>query len=309
MADEAEQVEEIQDDETTSVDASLEEFQQLLDGAPEEEEAAEETEQAEGVEQSADGDAVETEEVAETTTVADEGPSFLMKQEAVRVGLPIQLIEFCRDDRQLQQMIEMAAPGSAPQDDPEEESPYKFTLPEEEFGSDDPVAKQIRAIVDAANAERAAAKAERAAIQKELDNLKGEQAQREQAATAAHYEQLYKPFDEYLDSLQDPRFGVTSKRLNAAQLQEREAVAAKYLGIGATPGASAEQKRLLAELALRAHAPDVIEKRTKQQPASDPRRQVLGGGSKRTPAGKLTERELLEHMDKALRGQKPLQLN
>lgn len=302
MADEAEEIideiEEQGEEVVADVDASLDEFQKLLDGAPEEE-VAEETEQAEGVEQSAAGDAVETEEVAETAPVADEGPSFLMKQEAVRAGIPNALIEFCRDDRQLEQMIAMAAPVEEQSVESDEDSPYKFLLPEDEFGADDPVAKQIRAIVDAANADRKAMK-------QTIQRLELEQGRREQAEIAQQYAQLYGPFDEFLDELNDPRFG-DHKNLTAAQQRERYAVAIKYQGLGATPETPVELKRRMAESALSVHAPDVIEKRNKQkQPPVDQRRQVLGGGAKRTPQSKPSEADLLAHMDKALKGLKPL---
>jgi hypothetical protein len=303
MADEAEEIideiEEQDEEVVADVDASLDEFQKLLDGAPEEEVAAE-TAQAEGVEQSAEGDAVETEEVVETPAVADEGPSFLMKQEAVRAGIPVTLIEFCRDDRQLEQMIAMAAPVEEQTAESDEDSPYKFLLPEDEFGADDPVAKQIRALVDAATADRKALKAE-------IAKLKDDHDQREREALQSAYESLYSPLDDYLDDLQDPRFGNFAKGLTPLQQRERREVAARYQGLGAKPETPAEQKRRKVELALSDYAPDVIEKRNKQkQPPVDQRRQVLGGGAKRTPQARKSEADLLDDWDKALRGQKPL---
>lgn len=301
MADEAQEPVE----EAVDTAAALDEMQKMLDAAPEvdEEEQVEETvqeETAEGVEESAEGESVEADAAEEAEPVVDEGPSFLMKQEAIRAGIDPAIVGRAKDDAHLQLLIE-AVTRQEPKDvAPAKDLSLKLELPEDEFGPDDPIRKVLASWQDALNEQR---EEYRQAISA-LTTFANGQLDREDQQ---QWQALYEPFDKALDSFESPSLGTTGK-LTDQQRQARAAIAEKYIALGANSNMPAEEKRRYAELAVSAARQDLVEQRNKkQQAATRQQKQVTGGGGpQRTVQRAKTREDILAEWDKSLRNGTPL---
>jgi hypothetical protein len=275
-------------------------IEELADEDGEQAEGEDQTEQESGDDESAETEAgEEAEEAVEQTateTLAD-GPTFLMKQEAARAGLDQKFIALAKDDAQLEQMI-LAATESRDATDQTEDPLPEFSLavelPEDEYPADDPVRKQLDKMA-AAITER------QKLVERVLGGLAQEATQRMDREQSEKNEQVFSVFDEYLDSFNSPELG---KGRNEA----RKAIAETYLALGVTPETPAEEKRLLAELALMRHKRPLVEQRTKhKQAAQTQSKRVTGGKSTAPIKGKPTYEQALREWDEVLEGRKPLE--
>ena len=298
MADEATLEEEVE----TAVDP-LEEFQSQLDNPSA---SAEEPEQDDdGVEESAEvesGEVEATEEVAETHA---EGPSFLMKRAALDAGLDATLVAKAKSDEHLELMIEAAgvtrqAYDSDSEAEAEEAPDYDLSLdlPEDEYGPDDPLRKQLASWQGKLS--QRFAEHERA-LGAALSHI---QRQLQTEETTAH-SKVFGQFDKVLDSFDSAELG-KRENMNAAQFATRKAIADKYLALGATPDSSESELETYTEAAIMAFKRDLIEQRNiKQQAATKQRQKVLGGGGSRSVERAMTEDDLLAELDEIRAGKKP----
>ena len=305
MADEAEDIEQ----DTEVVDAveksPLEAFDDFLSGQAGDAQPPAENEDAPDdetpVEEPA-GEVVEEQAVEPEPEPVADGPSFVMKQVALSAGIPQSAVDRAPNDAALQWLVQevRASAGPTPQETPKEEPIAKVTLPEDEYGPDDPVRQQMQALVDALNAERA----ERLRGEKELKDAKQRQDARE---FNEQFTALYKPFDDTLDSYDSPKLGNAQKGLTPQQHAVRKAIADRYQGLGADVSTPVEEKRRLTELALLASDPSVVDQRNKKLQAvkAQPQR-VTGGTTARNVRTKTTVDDIVREWDEALQGRKPL---
>jgi hypothetical protein len=178
---------------------------------------------------------------------------------------------------------------------PPEEPLVKLELPEDEYGPDDPIRKQFQSIVDKLNAEHAS----RVKAESELKAAKERQEQRE---FSEQFNALYQTFDDTLDSYDSPKYGNAKKGLTVAQHAARKAVADRYQGLGAEVSTPVEEKRRLAELALSAYDPGVVQQHhQKQQQSRQPPKRVTGGGHARDVRLAPTIKDLTDRWEEALR--------
>lgn len=149
MADEAEDIEQ----DTEVVDAveksPLEAFDDFLSGQAGDAQPPAENEDAPDdetpVEEPA-GEVVEEQAVEPEPEPVADGPSFVMKQVALSAGIPQSAVDRAPNDAALQWLVQevRASAGPTPQETPKEEPIAKVTLPEDEYGPDDPVRQQMK---------------------------------------------------------------------------------------------------------------------------------------------------------------------
>lgn len=267
-----------------SPDDPLKAFEEFLSGA-----AAPATEQpladddAAGEPDAVDEEAAEEEPSPEESTdqpPVAEGPSFVMKQVALNAGVDQRWVNVAKDDAQLQQFIELAGrreeEPQTPAEPEKDELELRVDLPEDEYGPDDPLRKAFAAMQETLNKQRQEYKRNIAALAAFAN-------QRIQAEEQQEYQKLYSPFDETLDSYASPVLG-KSGSLTPAQNAVREAVAQKYLGLGATAGMSADVLSEYTQYALQATRKDVYQQHQKQQQASARQQKKVLGGSPSKPS-------------------------
>ena len=302
------EAEEIEQEATADETAALEEMQSLLDEAPDEEltEETDETEQAEGDDVSAEGDSVD-DAPAPAEEAASEGPSFLMKQEAVRAGIDPTLIGRAKSDQDLELMIEAASRRETKEEAPAPE-PFALSieLPEDEYGPDDPIRKQLavwqQQLTKRDEEVSKALQSFAMFANQQLDRVQ----QEDQRTEIELRTQLYSEFDKELDAYESDALGKTGK-LTKEQLESRKAIAEAYQALGATPDTPAAEKRRLAQLAVEARRRDVSEKRKTTQAATvRQQRRVQGGGGNRPVKPGETESSVLAEWDRRLKTGKPL---
>jgi hypothetical protein len=282
-------------------------FQEMLDKQPEREEAdtlvdddplaVESTiDESDDTEQlAADDDSGAEIPAEEAKTVSAEGPSFLMKRAAIDAGIPEFVVNWARDDAQLQQMLETIGPASgAPVDAAEEAKPaLEYMLPEDEFGADDPMAKQVRHLIDTLNSKLAEIDKKATAAEEVKQTL----SQREQQAI---YTAIATPFDEVLDSFQSDVLG-TAGSLTPKQERVRFELFEKYKALGAAPTLPADRLKQKARVVLQDDYGSLVEQKQQQERAKQKQaKTVLGGGQARNVQKPLTHEDKLKEFQNFL---------
>lgn len=290
-------------------DATLEQWQAAIDGKDDEPDT--EQPQPGDDDTAAEADSGETvedvvEESAETPEPEPqpvaEGPSFLMKQAAMSAGIPQDWIDAATSDKELQYVMERLRTHAEQQREPEPEPEPEIAveLPEDEYGPDDPVRKNLQKFAEALKAERA----ERRRIEQEYRQTK---AALDDQQTTTLRRALYSKFDEVLDSFNDPRFGnAKAGKVSAQQVEFRRQVAEKYRGLGASPDMPDDDKAWYADLAVQAFDRRLVEQRNKRhQQAARQRQSVLGGAPSKPSPKAHGDDELLSRWDEVLQGRRP----
>jgi hypothetical protein len=269
----------------------------------EEEQAENETEQTPSDDDSAEVIAGDAEQVTETPEpeVIPEGPSFLMKQEAARAGVDPKFIAVAKDDAQLEQMIVAVSRDADAKEEPLPEFNLAVELPEDEYPADDPVRKQLEKMASAITERQKLVER----VLGGIAQVENERFDREQQQV---HQQVFGAFDEYLDSYEVKELGKAGK-LTPAQREERSTIANYYTALGATPDMPADEKKLLAELALTRHRRDLVEQRTKNKQAAQAQAKRVTGGKATTPIkGKSTLDQVFRDWNGGLRnGRLPLE--
>lgn len=267
---------------------------------PGDDETAAEADPGETTEDAPDQEPDSAPEPDETPQPVAEGPTFLMKQAAISAGIPEDWVDRATSDDQLQFLMEnLRAHAGKSRPEPEPEPELQVELPEDEYGPDDPVRKNLQKFADALKSERA----ERRRIEQEYQQTRT--ALEEQQYKLQH-RALYSKFDEVLDSFNDPRFGNSKTGVSAKQGEYRRIVAEKYHGLGASPEMPDEDKEWYTLLAAQAYDKKLVEQRNKRQQQAARQRQSVLGGAPSKPSPKATgDEELLAQWDQALQGRRP----
>lgn len=241
--------------------------------------------------------------VEEAKAPVPEGPSAEMKQIARMSGVPDWIVNMAQNSAQLTEAIEhvreaqTAQPQSAPsKDEPEaEDLAVDFVLPEEEFGADDPVAKQTRAVVEKHNKLVKQLAEVRETNQALLKFATSQIEEKKQSQWRA----VQEPIDATLDSYESDVFG-NSASMNAAQRQARAEVWERLTGgLGVNHQTPKEKIASATELYVAHSRPDVAQRKAEaaKAKATQPTR-VLGGRAPKSGAPpKASEADLLARLD------------
>jgi hypothetical protein len=276
----------------------------------EEEQAENEPEQTPSDDDSAEVVAGDEQEVTETPEpeVIPEGPSFLMKQEAARAGVDPKFIAVAKDDAQLEQMIVAVSRDADVKEELLPEFSLTIDLPEDEYPADDPIRKQLEKIT--------AAVVERVKLNERyigsLAQIETERMEREERsnleAKQREYTTVATPFDQLLDSFNDPLLGKTGTN-DPKQREKRVEIWSLYQGIGADAKQPPEVLSRKALKALEEVRPDLAERYTQNKKAAEAQARRVTGGKASTPVkGKSTVDQVYREWNAGLRnGSLPLE--
>lgn len=228
-------------------------------------------------EQVADEPEVE-EEVAPST---QSGPTPAML-EVAKSWLPQQLVSLARDDKQLQEMVELARNQ---QPVAEQEEDFELTLPDDEYEVDNAVRKQFKSMADHYKKANSGLKSDIADLVGVVSSLQGEQKE------IVKFRQLQeqKSFDRALDSTESDQFGKFGK-MSKVQTAMRSTAYDLAKEIQAEKGGDLEEIALQIANEM---SPGLKDKKTQQANARAIREQSNGrlghGGSKRLPEPEATK--------------------
>lgn len=183
-----------------------------------------------------------TEDVATSEEQAD-GPSPVMQAIARSMDVPDELLSQAKDDSEVQQYInlvqtfqskksedpkpaeEVATQVGEPVDTTEAEALFELTLPDEDFGPDDPIRQQFTGLVETLN-KRAAE--DRRVLSALMGFANDSMMQQKTAQETEFANSVQKPFDTTLDAYKNDLLGDSTKQLSTAQIKVREKVFGPY---------------------------------------------------------------------------------
>ena len=221
------------------------------------------------------GDPPVEEEIVEPETA--EGPSTVMATVARQSGVPPQLVALARDDKQLQEMIELVDNREAP-GGPAAEEEFAIDLPEDEYGQDDSVRKQFDRLNQHYSGIVSKLREELASVAHAVSSVDTQQ----KDLTQQQAEERQKQFDTVVDGYETfGKFG----ELSQAQGKVRGAIYDEYLELRrANPH---HDPASLVEHALKKVIPGAVSNKTAKQQRESVQaqsRRKLGTGNASPPA-------------------------
>jgi len=148
----------------------------------------------------------------------DEGPSIAMRAVARQANIPQKLVDFARDDAQLQELVDLASQEDSRPPPPEPEPAFELSLPDDEYGEDDAIRKQFAKMKDHYSGQIDSLHKNMNTMVDVLQTIEGDQRSQSEHQAAVTQDE----FDRSLDELNDPTFG-KSGDLRRAQTKMRSA--------------------------------------------------------------------------------------